>query len=170
MDNVIPQPDQILKHIHSCWVYELCVGNQPTVGADLSRPPPIYRPVQAFSQQASTTTVVMKVHETLDERVSGARVVGNGCDVPRTASSFGISTRPAAPQANGPVTAAQSPTSGAPPAPATPQAHRLRNFFSRLPELDARQPRMSHHRERDVPIPAVAEAHFVLIEAGLPFG
>ena len=33
-------------------VYELCVGNQPTVGADLSRPPPIYRPVQAVSRQA----------------------------------------------------------------------------------------------------------------------
>jgi hypothetical protein len=27
------------------WVYELCVGKQPTVGPDLSRPPPIYRPV-----------------------------------------------------------------------------------------------------------------------------
>src|SRR5260370_41453125 len=88
-----------------------------------------------FPLPANTTTVVMKVHETLDERVSGARVVGNGCDVPRTASSFGISTRPAAPQANGPVTAAQSPTSGAPRARATRQAHRLRNFFSLLPQL-----------------------------------
>src|SRR5260370_11808141 len=112
----------------------------------------------------------MKVHETLDERGSGARVVGNGCDVPRPASSFGIRTRPAGPQANGPVTAAQSPTSGAPRARSTRQAHRLRNFFSLLPELDAGQPGMSHHRERDVPIPAVPEAHFVLIEAGLPFG
>src|SRR5260370_14117103 len=112
----------------------------------------------------------MKGDETLDEGVSGARVVGNGCDVPRTASSFGISTRPAAPQANGPVTAAQSPTSGAPRARSTRQAHRLRNFFSLLPELDSVQPRISHHRDRHVPIPAVPGAHFVLIEAGLPVG
>src|SRR5260370_28791930 len=108
-----------------------------------------------FHARTSTTTVVMKVHETLDERVSGARVVGNGCDVPRTASSFGISTRPASPQANGPVTAAQSPTSGAPRARSPRQAHRLQNFFSLLPALDARQPRMSHHPERHVPIPPV---------------
>src|SRR5260370_11783933 len=94
----------------------------------------------------------MKVHETLDERVSGARVVGNGCDLPRTASSFGISTRPAAPRANGPATASQSPTSGAPRAPSTRQGHRLRHFFSLLPKLHAGQPPPSPTR-RPPPTP-----------------
>src|SRR5450755_549750 len=34
----------------------------------------------------NTTTVVMRAHETWDESVAGARVVGNGFDGPRVAS------------------------------------------------------------------------------------
>src|SRR5258706_1428960 len=81
---------------------------------------------------SSTTTVVMKGHETLREHGSGAPVGGNDFDVPRAASSFGTATRPAAPQGNGLVRAAQSPTSGAPRAPSTPQTHPLRSFFPLL--------------------------------------
>ena len=29
---------------------------------------------------------------------------------------------------------------------------------------------MGHHRERDVPVPTVPEAHFILIQSGLAFG
>jgi hypothetical protein len=111
----------------------------------------------------STTTVVMKTLESEDEGVCGAHDDDNGCDEPRTASCVGRLTRVTAAQANEPVTARQSPISGAPRAPSSWQAHRLRSFFSLLAELDAGQPGMGHHRERDVPIPAVPEAHFVLI-------
>ena len=105
----------------------------------------------------------MKAHESVDERVVGAHVVGNGFDVPRTASSGETSTKPAAARANARVRVAQSPTSGAPPAPSTRQAHPFRRFFSLLLLPDAGQPGMGHHRQRDVPIPTVPETHFVLI-------
>src|SRR5258708_16423597 len=93
----------------------------------------------------STTTVVMKAHESVDERLAGAHVVDNGFDVPTAASSCGTTTRPAAPQANGLARAAQSPTSGAPLAPSTPQTHPLGRFFPLLLQLDAGQPGMGHH-------------------------
>src|SRR5260370_42184864 len=93
----------------------------------------------------STTTVVMEAHESLDERLAGAHVVDNGFDVPTAASFFETATRPAAPQANGLARAAQSPTSGAPRAPSTPQTHPLGRFFPLLLQLDAGQPVMDHH-------------------------
>src|SRR5260221_4088029 len=120
-------------------------------------------------RSTSTTTVVMKALESEDEGVCGARVVGNGCDVPRAASSGERLTRPAAVLANARVRAGQWPTSGALPARSTRQAHRFPCFFFLRVELDAGQPGMSHHGERDVAIPAVPEAHFILIQAGLPF-
>ena len=46
--------------------------------------------------QLSTTTVVMKAHESVDESVAGAHVVGNGFDGPRAASSCETSTKPSA--------------------------------------------------------------------------
>ena len=112
----------------------------------------------------------MRAHESVNERVGGGRDAGNDCEVPRAASSVERSTRPATPQANAPVTATQSPTSDALLAPSARQAPRLRSFFSLLPQLDAGQPGMGHHREGDVPIPAVSEAHLILIEARLSFG
>src|SRR6266404_6811320 len=77
----------------------------------------------------NTTTVVMKAHESLDERFGCAHVVGNGCDGPRVASCVGTATKPVAPRANVRVTAAQSPTGGALPARSSQQAHQLRSFF-----------------------------------------
>src|SRR6266581_211570 len=121
-------------------------------------------------RSTTTTTVVMKAHESVDESVAGAPVVDNGFDGPRAAFSCERSTRPAAPQANGPVKAVQSPISGALPAPSSQQAHRLRSFFSLLPQLDTGQPGMGHHRQGDMAIPAVPEAHFILIQTCFPFG
>jgi hypothetical protein len=111
----------------------------------------------------STTTVVMKAHESVDERVVGAHVVGNGCDGPRAASSCETSTKPSAARANARVRVAQSPTNGALPAPSTRQAHPFLHFFSLLLLPDAGEPGMGHHRQRDVPVPTVPETHFVLI-------
>src|SRR6266699_5764317 len=92
----------------------------------------------------------MKGHESLDESVAGARVVGNGFDGPRVASSVETSTRPAAPRANARVRAAQWPTSGALPVPSTRQAHRFAYFFFLLAPSDAGQPGMGHHRQGDM--------------------
>jgi hypothetical protein len=86
----------------------------------------------------NTTTVVIKAHESVDERVSGVHDGGNGCGEPRAASSCGRATRPAAPQATEPVTATQSPINGALPAPSAPQTHPLRSFFSLLQLPDMR--------------------------------
>src|SRR6266568_5052724 len=129
---------------------------------------PFIRTIEECS--TNTTTVVMKAHETLDECVVAAPVVGNGFDGPRAAFSVETATRPAAPRANGRVKSGQPKSSGVPPAPSTRQAHQLWSFFFLLAELDAGQPGMGHHRERDVAIPAVPEAHFILIQARLPFG
>src|SRR5260221_13129469 len=118
----------------------------------------------------STTTVIMKTLGSEGEGICGAHDVDNGCDVPRAASCVGTVTRPAAPRANGPVTATQWKTSGAPRAPSSRQAHRLRSFFSLLPQLETGQPGMSHHGQGNVAIPAVPETHFILIQARLPFG
>src|SRR5438876_4798430 len=101
----------------------------------------------------STTTVVMRAHESVDERVAAAPVVGNGCDGPRAAFSCERATKPAAPRANGRVRAVQSLTSGALPARSTRQAHQFPRFFFLLPQLDASQPGMGHHRQGDVAIP-----------------
>src|SRR5437763_10028650 len=109
----------------------------------------------------STTTVVIRGHESLDERVAGARVVGNDFDGPRAASSCETSTRPAAPRANARVRAGLWPTSGALPVRSVQQAHRFPSFFFLLLPSDAGEPGMGHHRQGDVPIPAVPEAHFV---------
>src|SRR5260370_20745848 len=118
----------------------------------------------------STTTVIMKTLGSEDEGVCGAHDVDNGFDEPRTASCVGMLTRVTAIQANAQVRATQSPISGALPAPSVQQAHRFPCFFFLLAELGAGQPGMGHHRERDMAIPAVPEAHFILIQAGLPFG
>src|SRR5260221_2699021 len=123
-----------------------------------------------FAVDTSTTTVIMRAHESVDERVVGGRVAGNGFDGPRVASCVGTPTRPGAPRANARVKAAQLPISGALPARSTQQAHRLRNFFFLFPPLDAGQPGMGHHRQGDWAIPAVPEAHLILIQARLPFG
>jgi hypothetical protein len=118
----------------------------------------------------STTTVVMEAHESLNESAAAATVAGNDCDGPRAASSCETATRPAAPQANARVRAARSKTSGALLARSLRQAHRLRSFFSLLPSLDAGQPGMGQQRQGDVALPTVPEAHFILIQARLPFG
>src|SRR6266481_8376406 len=89
----------------------------------------ISHPHHNFIELSSTTTVVMKAHESLDARVAGARVVGNGFDGPRVASCVERSTRPAAPRANAQVRAAQWPTSGALPVRSTGPAHRFPCFF-----------------------------------------
>ncbi len=112
----------------------------------------------------------MKAHENLDESVVEARVVGNGCDEPRVASSCETSTRPAAARANAPVREAQSPTNGALPAHSTRQAHRFLHFFFLLQPPDTGEPGMGHHRQRDVPVPTVPETHFVLIQSRLALG
>src|SRR5713226_7813323 len=100
----------------------------------------------------------MEAHESVDESVCGARVVGNGCDGPRGAFSCETSTRPAVPRANARVRAAQLPTSGALPGRSTLQAHRFPYFFFLLSQLDAGQPGMGHHRQGDMAIPTVPEA------------
>src|SRR6266567_9218313 len=58
-----------------------------------------------YRDGANTTTVVIRGHESLDERVAGARVGGLDFDGPRAASSCETSTRPAAPRANARVRA-----------------------------------------------------------------
>src|SRR5437016_14162906 len=112
----------------------------------------------------------MEAPESVDERVAAARVVGNGCDGPRVASSYETSTRPGAPRANGRVKAAQSLTTDVLPARSTQPAHLLWSFFFLLAQFDAGQPGMSHHRQGDMPIPTVPEAHFRRIQPRLPFG
>ena len=72
----------------------------------------------------------MKGHESVDESVAGAHVVGNGFDGPRAASSCETATRLSAARANARGRAAQSPTRGALPAPPTRQAHPFLHFFS----------------------------------------
>src|SRR5258708_19017895 len=83
----------------------------------------------------NTTPVVMKALESEDEGVCGARVVGNGCDVPRPASYRERLTRPTAVLANAAVSAGLWPISGALPAPATRQAPRLPCSSSRRADL-----------------------------------
>src|SRR2546423_10025727 len=122
----------------------------------------------AFLSLSSTTTVVMKARGSVDESVAEARVVGNDCDEPRAASCVETVTKPVAPRATARVRAAQWPTSDALPAPSTQQAHQLWSFFFLLLSLDAGQPSMGHHRQGDVAVPAVPEAHFILIPTGLP--
>src|SRR5258708_3576288 len=112
----------------------------------------------------------MKTLGSEDEGVCGAHDVDNGFDEPRTASCVGMLTRVTAIQANAQVRATQSPISGALPAPSVQQAHRFPCFFFLLAELDAGQPGMGHHRQGDVAIPAVPEAHLILIQARLSFG
>ena len=112
----------------------------------------------------------MKGHETANEAIVGGHVAGHGFDEPRSASCGETATRGAAGRANGPVKAAQWPADGALPAPSTRQAHRLLAFFFVLVQTHAGQPGMSHHRQGDVPRPPVPEAHFVLIQSGLPLG
>jgi hypothetical protein len=92
----------------------------------------------------------MKAHESLDESIAGAHVVGNGFDGPTVASSCETSTRPAAARANEPVRGAQSPTSGALPAPLARQAHRFLHFFFPLQQPDTGEPGVGQHRQRDV--------------------
>src|SRR5260370_18986699 len=58
------------------WVYELCVGHQSAVGPDLSRPPPMYRPV---GNPPPTRIILLKL-------ILGLfRFLGNalGCLLPR---------------------------------------------------------------------------------------
>lgn len=117
------------------------------------------------SHLPSTTTVVMKVHES----VAGVHVAGNGFDGPTVASSSERSTRPAAVRATAPVKEAQSPTSGALPAPLARQAHRFLHFFFPLQQPDTREPGVGHHRQGDVSVPTVPETHFVLIQPRLSF-
>jgi hypothetical protein len=112
----------------------------------------------------------MRARESLDERVVGARVVGNGFDEPTVASSYETSTRPAAARANAPVRGAQSPISGALPAPLAQQAQRFLHFFFLLQPPDTGEPGMGHHRQRDVPVPTVPETYFVLIQSCLALG
>jgi hypothetical protein len=112
----------------------------------------------------------MKVRKSLGERADGALVVDNGFDEPTVASSCETSTRPAVARANAPVKAAQSPISGALPAPLDRQAHRFLHFFFLLQSPDTGEPGMGHHRQRDVPVPTVPETHFVLIQSCLALG
>src|SRR5438046_9013799 len=101
----------------------------------------------------NATPVGMKAHESVDESVAGAHVVGNGFDGPRAASSCETSTKPSAARANARVRAAQSPTSGALPAPSTRQAHPFLHFFFLLLLPDAGEPAMGHQRQSDMPGP-----------------
>jgi hypothetical protein len=105
----------------------------------------------------------MKAHESVDESVAGAHAVGNGCAEPTAVFSYETATRLIAVQANARVRGAQWPTSGAPPAPSTRQAHQFLRFFFQLLPANAGEPGMSHHRERDVAVPTVPEAYFILI-------
>src|SRR2546430_4370785 len=119
---------------------------------------------------SSTTTVVMRAHERVDESIAGARVVDNGFDGPRAASFCETATKLAAVRANARVRAEQWPTNGALLAPSTRQAHQFLHFFSLLLPPDAGEPGMSHHRERHVPVPTVPEAYFILIQSRFSLG
>jgi hypothetical protein len=119
---------------------------------------------------ASTTTVVMKAHESWDESGACAHIVENGFDGPRTASSCETVTRRASARANARGRAGQWPTSDALPAPSTRQAHRFRNFFFLLSHPHAGEPGMGHHRQGDVAVPTVPEAYLILIQPRLALG
>src|SRR5450755_2530502 len=123
-----------------------------------------------YNCSTSTTTVVMRAHETWDESVVGAPIAGNGFDEPRTASSCETATRPTAARANARVRAEQSPTSGALPARSTRPAHQFLHFFFLLLPPNAGEPGMGHHRQGDMPVPTVPEAYFILIQPCFPFG
>ncbi len=105
----------------------------------------------------------MKAHENLGESAIGVRVAGNGFDEPKAASSVEMSTRLAAAQANGPVRAGRSPTGAALPVPLTQQAHLFPHFFSLLLQANTGEPGMGHHRQGNMSVPTVPEAHFIVI-------
>src|SRR4051812_10674544 len=125
---------------------------------------------QSLRTPDNTTTVVMKYRHTQLAHCSDAHAGDSDSGALALVWLAATLTTPAGPRLNAPATASQSPTIDVLPLLLVQPAPNLDPLFYPLTAADCHQPRVRHHRQCDMTVPAMPEPHFVLIQACFALG